>query len=382
MANKRSTPLQVLQPQFPIDEILDEIRKCLEKNWTGMGFKTVEFEDIFSSLSGHSNCIFLSSNTAGLHLTLEVLKERNGWSEKSEVLTTSLTFVSTNTSIIQTGLKPVFCDVDKSLNLDINSIKASINLNTVAIIFVGLGGNTANLRAIEKVAKEYGLALIIDAAHMAGSRFEVNDSVWAPASCSADATVYSFQAVKNIATADSGLVSFRDEENYMLAKRKSWLGISKDTFQRTDSLGKYNWRYSVDTMGFKYNGNSVMAAMGLVQLKYLNDQNEYRRKIFDFYKQNLNDAFQLIEHQNSNGTSQHLIQANVTNRDFYIEECQKYLINLGVHYLPNHAFAVFEKYTRSLPMTESLGDKLITLPCHPNLTIDDLGYIGEVLNSL
>ena len=373
--------IQVLQPNFEIEETLEAIRECLEAKWTGAGFKTVEIEKNFESLSGHKNCLFLNSNTSGLHLALEVFKEVYNWNAGSEVITTSLTFISTNSVIKQSGLKPKFCDVDSSLNLDPKCVKRMITDKTAAIIFVGIGGNTKNLKEIGKIANECNIPLIVDAAHMAGSKFHSNSDLWAAADCGAHAAVYSFQAVKNIATADSGMVSFDIKSHFELAKKKSWMGISKDTYERLDGYGKYNWRYSVDTLGYKYNGNSIMAAMAVVQLNNLEKSNKLRRNIFNYYKNYLNREIPIICHENKTATSQHLVQILVDDREYYISQCSNDNINLGVHYLPNHKFKIFESETVELPLLENLSEKILTLPCHENLTESDLSRIVKSINS-
>ena len=104
----------------------------------------------------------------------------------------------------------------------------------------------------------------------------------------ADVTIFSFQAVKNLPTADSGMICFKDKEDDKLARQLSWLGIDKDTYSRSTE-GSYKWKYDVPNVGFKYHGNSIMAAIGLVQLKYLDEDNDYRNYISSLYKKYLNN---------------------------------------------------------------------------------------------
>ena len=95
--------------------------------------------------------------------------------------------------------------------------------------------------------------------------------------------VFSFQAVKNLPTADSGMICCQDAELDADARKWAWLGINKDTYARTLSQGTYKWMYDVEFEGFKYHGNSIMAAMGLVSLKYLDQDNAYRRQLAEWY---------------------------------------------------------------------------------------------------
>ena len=99
--------------------------------------------------------------------------------------------------------------------------------------------------------------------------------------------VYSYQAVKNLSTADSGMICFADEKYDAIARKLGWLGINKDTYARTGEKGTYKWKYDVEYVGQKDHGNSIMAAIALVQIKYLDEENIFRRKAV---KQS-NDAF-------------------------------------------------------------------------------------------
>jgi dTDP-4-amino-4,6-dideoxygalactose transaminase len=274
--------VQLFVPHFRIEECLKEIKICLEKGWTGLGFKTVEFEEAWKEYTHLTHAHFLSSNTAGLHLALEVFKRRYNWSEEDEILTTSLTFISTNHAILQANLKPIFVDTDEYLCIDPQKIDAHITPKTKAVMFVGIGGNTGQLEKVIEICKKRNLKIILDAAHMSGTRhrgIHVGSNV--------DVTIFSFQAVKNLATADSGMICFAKKEDDELARKMSWLGINKDTYARTTVQGSYKWMYDVEEVGYKYNGNSIMAAIGLVQLKYLDQDNSYRRQLAHWYREGL-----------------------------------------------------------------------------------------------
>src|SRR6185503_12653192 len=136
-----SNPIQVFVPTFRIEECLAEIRECLEKGWTGLGFKTVQFETAWKEYTGLPYAHFVGSATDGLHLAVCLLKEDGAWQEGDEIISTPLTFVSSNHVILQENLTPVFADVDEYLCLDPKSVEARITPRTRAVIFVGLGGN-------------------------------------------------------------------------------------------------------------------------------------------------------------------------------------------------------------------------------------------------
>src|SRR6516164_1683378 len=140
--------IQLFVPSFRVDECLAEIRVCLEKGWTGLGFKTFEIEQAWKDYTGHAHAHFLSSNTVGLHLAVKLLKDRLGWQNDDEIVTTPLTFVSTNHAVLYENLRPVFADVDEYLCLDPRSVESKITPRTRAVMFVGIGGNTGKYKDI------------------------------------------------------------------------------------------------------------------------------------------------------------------------------------------------------------------------------------------
>ena len=162
--------IQLFVPTFRTEECLEEIRECLEKGWTGLGFKTIQLEEKWKEYTGLPHAHYLNSATVGLDLAVNVLKEQNGWQDGDEIISTPMTFVSTNHAILYNKMKVVFADVDEYLCLDPKSVEERITAKTKAVMFVGLGGNTGRYADIAKICKERGLKLILDAAHMAGIR--------------------------------------------------------------------------------------------------------------------------------------------------------------------------------------------------------------------
>lgn len=363
--------IQVFKPKYRIDECLSEIRECLAVGWTGMGYKTIDFENQWKAYTGLDNAHFLNSATAGLHLAIKILKEKYDWKDGNEIITTSFTFISSNHAIIYENLRPCFADIDESLNLDPQSIIDKINKNTRAILFVGIGGNTKNLLEVINIARKYNLKIILDAAHMAGSFIDKKHVGF-----DVDASVFSFQAVKNLPTADSGMICFNDKENDVKVRKLSWLGISKDTFSRSNK-GSYKWNYTVNEVGYKYHGNSIMAALGIVGLKYLDKDNEYRRQLVLQYISNLEGKVKYIEHE-SDQTSRHLFQIDVKNRDELIGYLYKNNIYPGVHYRQNNDYKPFITKD-NLPKTQQYSESILSLPLHLNLSFEDINKVCKTL---
>jgi len=368
--------IQLFVPSFRIDECLKGIRECLEKGWTGLGFKTVEFEEAWKSYSELPFAHFLNSNTVGLHLALHILKSRYHWADDDEVITTPLTFVSTNHAILYARLHPVFADIDEHLCLDPSSIESRITSRTRAVMFVGMGGNTGQYEKIVDLCRQRGLKLILDAAHMAGTRVGGKQVGPEP-----DAVVFSFQAVKNLPTADSGMICFKDQEDDQRARKLTWLGITKDTYARTAAQGAYKWMYDVEEVGFKYHGNSIMASMGLVQLKWLDPDNAYRRQLAEWYRNKLAGCqfVRVVPVSPGCESATHLFQVRVQRRDAVMLALNGHQIYPGVHYRDNTEYPMYSYASGSCPNAARASSEVISLPLHMNLTRSDVNMISDLL---
>jgi dTDP-4-amino-4,6-dideoxygalactose transaminase len=369
--------IQLFVPTFRIDECLEEIRECLEKGWTGLGFKTVQFEEKWKEYTGLESAHFLNSATVGLHLAVKILKMQNNWNDGDEIISTPMTFVSSNHAIAYENMHITFADVDEYLCLDPEDVERKINEKTKAILFVGLGGNIGKFNKIVDICKRHNLKLILDAAHMTGTR--VNGET---AGKEADVIVYSYQAVKNLPTADSGMICFKDKENDEICRKLTWLGINKDTYARSGDKGAYKWKYDVEYLGFKDHGNSIMAAIGLVQLKYVDLDNSYRRQLAKWY----DDGFKA--HANKIKpvpvapgceSSRHLYVIEVDNRDELLLALNESEIYPGVHYRDNTEYDMYSYGKGTCPNSHRLSERIMSLPMHMKLTKNDVDYICDTI---
>jgi len=371
-------PIQLFVPTFRIDETLEAIRECLEKGWTGLGFKTVQFEQAWKDYTGLPYAHFLNSATSGLHLAVAQLKAQEAWAEGDEVITTPLTFVSTNHAILYEDLTPVFADVDRYLCLDPQSVAERITTRTRAVIFVGMGGNPGSYDAIRELCNRHGLKLILDAAHMTGTRLHGKHI-----GHDADATIFSFQAVKNLPTADSGMICWSPAELDAEARKWSWMGINKDTYARTQGGGAYSWYYDVENVGYKYHGNSIMAAMGLVSIKYVDEDNAYRRQIAAWYEELLADEprIERIPMAPDSEPSRHLYQVMLDERDDVVSALNRARIYPGVHYRDNTLYSMYNAAHGDCPNAARASDRLLSLPIHMRLTRQDVERVAHELKA-
>jgi dTDP-4-amino-4,6-dideoxygalactose transaminase/RimJ/RimL family protein N-acetyltransferase len=376
LRESETEPIHLFVPTFRIDECLAEVRECLEAGWTGLGFKTVAFEQAWREYTGLPHAHFLGSATAGLHLALRLLGQARGWRPGDEVITTPLTFVSTNHAILYERLRPRFADVDEHLCLDPAAVAACIGPRTRAVCFVGLGGNPGRWREVRDLCRERGLALVLDAAHMAGTWQEGRHAGW-----DADAAVFSFQAVKNLPTADSGMICFAESSLDAEVRKWTWLGISKDTYARTHGDGTYRWLYDVENVGFKYHGNSIMAALGLVGLKYLEADNVYRRRLAVWYDEELAGAAGVEAVPMAPGAtpSRHLYQVQVDRRDEVMVAMNGEGVFPGVHYRDNTLYAMYAESAGTCPRAWRASERLISLPLHLRMNREDVARVAAAL---
>ncbi len=364
--------INLFVPKFDIDACLDAVRACLEKGWTGIGDQTDVFEAAFGLKFGFDRALFVNSASAGLHLAVNILKDARHWRTGDEIITTPVTFVATNHAILYEGLVPVFADVDQYLCLDPTSVESLITPRTRAVMFVGLGGNTGQLAAIMELCRRHNLALIIDAAHMTGSLLDGRNPV-----VDADAAIYSFQAVKNLPTGDAGMVCFKQPEHDIVARKKAWLGIDRDTFSRANDPGGYSWDYEVDHVGFKYHGNSLMAAIALSQLAHVDDDNAHRRQIAAAYTAGLAGCpdLQIVPTAPGCTSSRHLFQVLVPDRPAVMSSLKRQRIFTGVHYKNNREFSVYRDARGDCPYAASVSRSVLSLPLHLRLSADDVARV-------
>lgn len=373
--------IQLFKASFDVEACLRQVRDCLEKGWTGMGYKTVEFEEAWKKYTGHKCAYYINSNTAGLYMAVDTLKEKYRWADDDEVISTPLTFISTNHAIHKANLKAVFADVDDSLCLDPKSVEEHISDKTRAVMFVGFGGNSGRFKEIVNICKVHGLKLILDAAHMSGTRYR--DGSVPGTNGDADITVYSFQAVKNLPTGDSGIICTDDAELDEIFRKKAWLGINKDTYARTvNKDGTYKWKYDVEYVGDKYNGNAIMAGIALAQLPHLDRDNAYRRTLAQWYTElfkNYPLQIRLVKVPDECITSQHLFQILVKDRDGLMMYLNSNGVYPGVHYVSNTDYPMYEYGKGTCPNAEFASDHIISLPMHMDVTFEDVQYIAGLI---
>ncbi len=365
--------IPVFRP-FHGEEEIEAVAEVLRSGWWGQGPKTAEFERQFGEFVHAPHAVSVNSATAALHLALLVAGVEGG-----EVITSSLTFVSTNHAILYNDATPVFADVEPdTLNLDPDDIERKITPKTRAILPVHYGGHPANLERIHALAAAHNLVVIEDAAHAAGSRYKNQ-----PIGNLSPLTCFSFHPVKNLATGDGGMITLADDEWDARLRRLRWVGINKDTWVRSrdKDASQYSWEYDVEEVGFKCHSNDINSAIGLVQLARLPQTNARRREICAMYTEALRDLewLQLPVERDDVFSARHNYVVRCDRRDDLAAWLRQHGIATGMHYIPNHLHAVYRPYAIPLPVVEREWVRLLTLPLFPALTDEDVEFIIDVI---
>ena len=379
----RDTFLQPFKHSIGEEEI-NEVVNTLKSDWITTGPKTFNFEEMFRKTVGSEYAIAVDSCTAALHLSLAA----GGIGKGDEVITTPLTFAATSEVIIHQNATPIFVDVEKdTFNINPDEINENITKKTKAIIPVHYGGHACQMDEIMEIARENDLMVIEDAAHAIGSKYK--DKYIGNIG---DMTCFSFYATKNITTAEGGMITTNDEELAEKARILSLHGISKDAWKRYSSEG--SWYYEILYSGYKYNMSDLTASIGIHQLNKLDQMQERRIEIADFYKNSFKDIPQIIIPKIKNYTKHawHLYSILINTdlmkigRNEFIEALKAENIGSSVHFIPLHLHPYYkEKYgfkCGDFPNAEYIYNREISLPLYPKMTDQDVIDVTSAIKKI
>ena len=351
---------------------LDEIQNTLNSRWIGQGPKVDKFEKKFKNfLNTDNEMVATGSGTDALHLAYLLA----GINPGDEVLTPVFTCTATNLPLLYIGAKPIFVDIEEnSMNINISDIKQKITSKTKAIVSVDYGGLPVNYKKIREIADQFNLKFISDAAQSIGTIYQ-GKSI-----CDyADFTAFSFQAIKTITTSDGGMLAIKDNNLVEKAKRLRWFGIDRSSKQ----MGK--WENDIKEIGFKYQMTDLAASLGLASLPYLDQIISHRRKLLNYYFENIKHPLAKMiylnekkDNKNSPWLCTIIVQKDRVGlmkklRENKIESAQ-------VHYR-NDRYTIFGGRQKDLKNMDLLEDKYLVLPLHHNITIEMVKKICALINS-
>jgi dTDP-4-amino-4,6-dideoxygalactose transaminase len=384
-----STEVPFHRPSIGCEEI-DEVVRTLRSGWLTSGPRTARFEQEFRNYVGAPHALAVNSCTAGLHLALAALGVGRG----AEVITTPLTFCATVNVILHVGATPVLADIGKDGNIDPASIAARLTERTRAIIPVHLGGLPCDMEAIWALASRHRLFVVEDCAHAAGARC----GTWPIGAGNpetgrySDAAAFSFYATKNLTTGEGGMVTTHDDALAESMRVLCLHGISKNAWNRYSDRG--SWYYQVLTAGFKYNLSDLQSAIGLHQLRKLENFIDARTRYASMYNELLGDCeeLELPPQRNDARHAWHLYMLRLNldeltiGRDQFIEALRERGIGTSVHFIPiplHPFFAPFaERPENQCPRALELYPRLVSLPLYPAMTDTQVEYVAQTVRQL
>ena len=359
---------------------INNVVSCLKSGWITTGALCQEFEAGFCKLTGAKQAITLNSATAGMHLTLTVLDIGEG----DEVITPSLTFASTINMITLRGATPVFVDIDYgTLNLNADLIEEKITPKTKAIIPVHFAGAPADMEKINQLVQKYNLVVIEDAAHAIGTYYK-----GIHAGGFGHAAIFSFHPIKNITTAEGGMITLNDVSLEKKLRLMRFHGIERDAWKRYGKGG--NPSYDIMEPGYKYNMPDLLAALGLAQFERWQELNAKRYKLAQLYLEGLKgvkgiDLPQSPQYEHTHAWHLFVLKILALDRDKFMNRLAEYNIGYGLHFPPSHTLSyVKERYAASgmLKETERAADKIISLPLFPDMRQEDVQYVCTAIKEI
>jgi UDP-4-amino-4,6-dideoxy-N-acetyl-beta-L-altrosamine transaminase len=367
--------------QWLDEKEITEVIDTLKSNWITTGPKMKLFEEHFKGFIGSKYAVAVNSGTAALHISTSSINIKPG----DEVITTPLTFVASANCVIYRGGTPIFADIkNDTYNIDPVEIKKKITSKTKAIIPVHFAGQPCDMDELCEIAAKYNLYLIEDAAHAIDAEYKGRKI-----GNISDLTIFSFHPVKNITTAEGGMVTTNNKELYDKLLMFRTHGISKDAVKRFGKSGGFY--YDMQYLGFRYNLSELHSALGLHQLSKLENFQKRRREIVKLYNRELEDIEQItipyVKKNIKHSWHIYVIQLNLeklkVDRDFIFKALREENIGVNVHYIPVHYHSYYQnKYglkKGKLPKVEWLYPRILTIPIFPKMIDDD---VYDVINAL
>lgn len=350
-------------PSF--EEYCEEIKEIWNSHWlTNMGVKHKELQKELENYLGISHVVLYTNGHLALENAIAALNLPKG----GEVITTPFTFASTTHAIVRNGLVPVFCDIkEDDYTIDTQKLENLITDNTVAIVPVHVYGNMCDVEEINRISKKYGLKVIYDAAHAFAVKYKGESSA-----CFGDASMFSFHATKVFNTIEGGCVCFKDD---------SWIQLLNDM----KNFGIHGPE-SVQFVGANAKMNEFQAAMGICNLKHLDEEIEKRKHVVEHYRSRLEGV---------EGIKLSIIQKDVESNYAYFpvvfdgykytrNEIFEKLVEVGIgarkYFYPlTNSFECYRNYptagAEKTPIAQHIALRVLTLPLYADLSLKDVDIV-------
>ncbi len=361
--DKNNEPVLYLASNIS-EEAIAEATKVMRGNAVDKGPLADKFEEQFSPLVGVPYAVSTSSCTAALHISLLTAGVREG----DEVITTALTYTASNLAILYTGARPVFVDLkSESLNMDPRAIEEKITHKTKAILVVHLAGVPCDMDEIRKIAEEYKLPVIEDAAQALGATYK--DKKIGQMS---DFTCFSFDPYKPLPTgAGGGMVVTHNADFDAKLRRLRYYG-----FQLHGGFDYYK-KYAVEELGMKYYMKEISAATALAGLSRFHEMLEWRKHIVKRYLRELQDVpgMRLTQYPMDRSASYYTFIVFVTHRTDFFSAMHSRGVHVGLPAVRNDIAPIFGGKRCELPVMNELEHQYVGLPVHNKMTEKDISRV-------
>jgi dTDP-4-amino-4,6-dideoxygalactose transaminase len=351
--------IPIARPQMGEEE-KERVWEAMASGSLAQGPRVREFEERFAVEIGADHAVATSSGTTALHLALLGY----GIGEGDEVITVPFTFIASANSIVYTGARPVFVDIDdRDFTMDVSQVEAAITARTRAIMPVSLYGQPADMEAIAAIGERHGLAVVEDACQAHGA------SIGGRRSGTWGAGTFSFYPTKNMTTGEGGILTTNDGE---LAERVRLL--------REHGM---KVRYHHDVLGYNFRMTDIAAAIGLAQLPKLAAYNDRRRAIAARYDAQLRGVLTpFVRPGVTHVYHQYTIRVN--ERDAFAEKLRERGVGSAIYYpIPVHRqkpFVALGYGSTDVPVTDRLTAEVLSIPVHPSLSDDEVAEVIAAVN--
>ena len=363
-----NTKLYTTKPSMPLyEEYTEQIKYIWESAWlTNMGelHNTLE-KQLEGYLQADKVMLFVNG-----HMALEMVLQ--AMNLQGEVITTPFTFVSTTHAISRNGLTPVFCDInEKDYTIDVSKIEELITEKTCAIVPVHVYGNVCNVEEIERIARKHGVKVIYDAAHAFGVKYKGKGI-----GTYGDASMFSFHATKVFNTIEGGAIAYTDEHLGRNMYNLKNFGIQSEEV--------------IESIGANAKMNEFQAAMGLCNLRHIDENIQKRKKVVEYYRECLSDCKGIrLNIEQDNVESNYAYMPIVFEKDIYPLTRNEIYEKLKAHdiYARKYFYPLINElqcYKETIdcghtPVAKIIAESVLTLPLYADMTKSDVERVCELI---
>ncbi len=370
------------KPNFSGGEIA-AVERVLRSGLVGMGPETLAFERELEEFLHAPHVVTVNSCTSALFLSLLV----HGVGPGDEVICPSLTWCSTANVALHLGAKPVFCDVDPdTLSVTPELVREKLTPRTRAVMAVHMGGLAVETEAIRAILPAK-VAIVEDAAHALGSRYADGR----PVGSSGNLTCFSFYANKILSTGEGGAIALADQGMAERLRSLRQNAMPADAWKRY-SHSKSLMHSQLAELGYKMNYTDLQACIGRIQLRRQSEFQATRQAIARYYYEHLHSLTPPLRFQRKILHPEHsrhlfVIQLPIgempESRNELLLQLRGRNVGASIHYPPLHRMPLYDSRKQpALPCTESICERIMTLPISASMKIEDAGYVVAQLEEL